>query len=86
MTSRPSPHASPEPLGSRAVLDVPFEEVPEAKRHGAQWDPVREEWWIARRDLVANVGIHRFIANKKLAREVKAAQAFQRRHPKLFRH
>ena len=65
----------PDPM--RVYLVVPYSEKDEARRLGAQWDPVVKRWWIGRHDIATSPAIHRWITdNGPLAARAKDALAF----------
>lgn len=68
-----SQHALPASAANRVILNVPFEEKEAAKQHGARWDTISRVWWIARRDIGANLGIWPWIADKDLQFTVMGA-------------
>ena len=60
-----------KPDQKRAYLTVPFSKNEEVKKHGARWDPRVKRWWIARHDLAANPGIHRWVVDVKLVTKAR---------------
>ena len=67
-----------KPIDIRAYLQVPFAEKDEAKKLGARWEPERKQWWVDRKDLALNPGIHRWMVDgdSALAMQLKAADDF----------
>ena len=64
--ARYSQHAPAVPFADRVLLDVPFAEKDLVKQRGGTWDPIIKRWWIARRDISANLDIFPWIADKDL--------------------
>ena len=64
------------PPSLRVYLEVSFADNAAARAHGALWDAVRRRWWVDRRDLAENPGVHRWITSAPLAKQAREAEKF----------